>query len=144
MLRPIPKLMLPLVDGSKFELASINGVDRPLIWTVGCNTWDVLSTGENLAAPALSISHRLEYQESVAVVRNLLSGRDSGRTMIAAIQKMELSRALPSKSAARAVSHPSAPVQQNLKHFPSTRPKTKAQIIVYNIDGNNILTDGVA
>jgi hypothetical protein len=143
MLRPIQKLMLPLVDGSKFELASIKGDDRPLIWTVGCNTWDVLSTGENLAAPELSISHPLEYQQSVAVVRNLLSGRESGRTMIAAIQKMELSQVQPSKSVARVVSRPSAPVRRNLKHFSPTRPKTKAQIIVYNIDGNNILTDQI-
>lgn len=59
-----PDGILPLIDGSSYSI-SANANQKPLVWTVGCDTWDTLSEGVS----GFAITRQIYYSESLNITK---------------------------------------------------------------------------
>ncbi|NKN15511.1 hypothetical protein [Rhizobium laguerreae] len=131
--------ILPLVDGTFHRLSGFSGVDRPMVWTVGCNTWDLMAGEAILKTPLLTISSRITYPESFFITKTLISDTSSIRSMTERIQRTNfILRYLDSVSPATPrIETPS----DGASHLPLLRPRQRIELLVENTLGNNILLD---
>jgi len=82
-----PAGQLPLIDGSvyKLEHAKAGG---PTVWTVGCETWQLMRGELNLQRAELALTSKISYPESLHVIRELKDG-GSVRESINKLQRRE-------------------------------------------------------
>jgi hypothetical protein len=121
---PYPDGILPLVDSSSYAISKTAN-HKPLVWTVGCDTWDTLSEG----IPGLSISRPIEYRESIDIVKAILESKDTVRSVVRNLQNKQYS-SLPFNP----------PKKPKSKHFGQERPQIPLQMVVEVVPGNNLLT----
>ena len=128
----ISEKICPLIDGTSAKISEYTDITKPLVWTIGCDTWDYYASLEEMPAPIMTTSVRISYPQSVFIAEKILRSGRNVRSIIYSVQRDLIPVNPPIGRKPAPTKHP---------HLPTERPNPRLHLMVDIQNGNNIVTE---